>query len=226
MVRFSSAVVDKTLSYPNTAIIAHPSHFQKLRIISGTARGRKLTAPPEKDTSIRPTADRAREALFNILGQRVKNSQVLDLFAGTGALGLEVISRGGRQLVLVDNGHLSLRIIKKNVSIFPARYLLNKSIVIIKDDLQKPSFLKKLPENITPQFDIIFADPPYDRDLSLPVLQFINDNNVLNPHGVLVIEERHDIILPAKLSNLECMDQRTYGETRFTFYKTYKNVIE
>lgn len=196
-----------------------------MRIISGTARGRKLTAPPEKDTSIRPTADRAREALFSILGQRVNNSQVLDLFAGTGALGLEVISRGGRQLVLVDNGHLSLSILKKNVSIFPAEYLLNKSIVIIKDDLLKPSFLKKLPENIAPQFDIIFADPPYDRDLSLPVIQFINDNKVLNPDGVLVIEERHDIILPVRLSNIKCIDKRKYGETGFSFYTTQKNVL-
>lgn len=153
---------------------------------------------------------------------RVNKAQVLDLFAGTGALGLEAMSRGSRQLVLVDHGHLSLRIIKKNVSIFPAGYLQNKSIVIIKDDLQNPTFLNKLPENIAPQFDIIFADPPYDRDLALPVLQYVNDNNLLNSGGVFVIETRHDIILPSTFSNIACTDQRKYGEARFTFYTRHK----
>jgi 16S rRNA (guanine966-N2)-methyltransferase len=190
-----------------------------LRIISGTARGRKLTTPPQKDISIRPTSDRAREALFNILGGRVINSQVLDLFAGTGALGLESLSRGAQRAVLVDKGHTALTIIKKNVSIFPTEYLDNKKIVVIKDDLQRPCFLKKLPQDIVPQFDIIFADPPYDRNLSLPILQFINDNNILVSNGLIILEERYNIVLPSKLSNIELIDRRKYGETGFSFYQ-------
>ena len=190
-----------------------------MRIISGTARGRKLSTPPQKAHSIRPTADRAREALFNILGQRVKNAQVLDLFAGTGALGLEALSRGAERVVLVDKDHLSLNIITKNVSIFPPEYLNSQKIIIIKDDLQRPSFIKKLPKLISPQFDLIFADPPYDKDLSKTILHFIDDQKILKAGGLIVIEERHNITLPTKLTSIELIDKRKYGETGFSFYQ-------
>lgn len=190
-----------------------------MRIISGSARGRKLSTPPQKDNSIRPTADRAREALFNILGQRVCNSQVLDLFAGTGALGLEALSRGAKKVVLVDKSHLSLNIIKKNLTLFPIEDQQNKNLIVIKDDLQRPSFLKKLPVDIVPQFDIIFADPPYEKDFSTPILQFINEHQILKPDGLLVIEERYNIILPKKLLRLELIDIRKYGEACFSFYQ-------
>lgn len=206
--------------------ITHPTYFRKLRIISGTAKGHKLCTPPQQDSSIRPTADRARESLFSILGERVKDSQVLDLFAGTGALGLEAISRGAQQLALIDKGHHSLDILKKNASIFPLEYLKNKKIVIIKDDLKRPSFIKKLPVSFTPQFDIIFADPPYDQDLSLPVLEYINAKQLLTDDGIFVIEERHNIILPEKLTHLECIDRRKYGQTRFTFYHSIKVITQ
>jgi len=189
-----------------------------LRIISGSARGRKLSTPPQKDNSIRPTADRAREALFNILGPRVNNSQVLDLFAGTGALGLEALSRGAKRVILVDKGHLALSIIKKNVSLFPVEDQQNKRIIVIKDDLQRPSFLKKLPLDIAPQFDIIFADPPYEQDMSTSILRFIDDHQILKPDGLLVIEERYNISLPKTLHRLELNNQRKYGEACFSFY--------
>lgn len=193
-----------------------------MRIISGSARGRRLVAPPAKDNAIRPTADRAREALFSILGQRVQNSAVLDLFAGTGALGLEAFSRGASRVVFVDKGHTSLTVLKKNVSIFPDIHLQNREIIIIKDDLQRPSFIKKFPENTGSQFDLILADPPYGKNLSLPVLQYICDQNLLKDDGLLVIEERHNIVLPETLSYLELTNRRTYGETGFSFYENVK----
>lgn len=188
-----------------------------MRIISGTARGRQLTTPPQKDNSIRPTADRAREALFNIIGVGVKNCQVLDLFAGTGALGLEAFSRGAQHVVLVDKNPLSLAIIKKNISLFSGAKE-EQNIIVIKDDLYHPNFLKKLPDNISRQFDLIFADPPYGKDFSLPILQYVNDNNVLRNDGTIIIEERHDIVLPEQLSRLKRFDSRKYGETGFSFY--------
>ena len=191
-----------------------------MRIISGTARGRKLSTPPQKDSSIRPTADRAREALFNILGGRVNNSQVLDLFSGTGALGLEALSRGAKRVVLVDKGHLALNLMKKNSSLFPVEDHQHKKLIIIKDDLQRPTFLKKLPLDIVPQFEIIFADPPYEKKLSKTILQFINDHQILKSNGLLVVEERYNITLPKKLSGLELSDQRKYGEACFSFYHT------
>ena len=195
-----------------------------MRIISGSARGRKLVAPPAKDNSIRPTADRAREALFSILGQRVQNAAVLDLFAGTGALGLEAFSRGASRIVLVDKGHTSLTVLKKNISIFPDIHLENREIIIIKDDLQRPTFVKKLPESVDPRFDLILADPPYGKNLSLPVLSYICAQNLLKENGLLVIEERQNIVLPETLSYLELTERRTYGETSFSFYKFIKTV--
>lgn len=182
-----------------------------------------MVAPPAKNNSIRPTADRAREALFSILAHRIQNSVVLDLFSGTGALGLEAFSRGARCVVLVDKGHTSLNILKKNASIFPDIHLLKKDIIIIKDDLQRPGFIKKIPDSINPLFDLIFADPPYSKDLSLPILEHICENKLLTTNGIIVIEERHNIVLPAKLSHLELIDRRTYGETGFSFYQ-YTNV--
>lgn len=190
-----------------------------MRIISGSARGRRLIAPPAKDSSIRPTADRAREALFSILGPKIMNSVVLDLFAGTGALGLEAFSRGAKRVVLVDKGHTSLNILKKNLSIFPDEHLHNYDIIVIKDDLSRPSFVKKLPDSVPPQFDIIFADPPYGKNFSLPILEYISKKNILNEGAIIVIEERQDIILPDQLSHLTRIDRRTYGETGFSFYQ-------
>lgn len=190
-----------------------------MRIISGIARGRKLFTPPQKNNSIRPTADRAREGLFNILGRRVESSQVLDLFAGTGALGLEALSRGAKTVVFVDKSHLSLEIIKKNICLFPVENQQKNQFIVIKDDLQRPNFLKKIPVDIIPRFDIIFADPPYEKDLSTSILQFINDQQILKPDGMIVIEERYNITLPKKLPRLEQSDKRKYGEASFSFYQ-------
>jgi len=148
----------------------------------------------------------------------VENCSILDLFAGTGALGLEAFSRGASCVVFVDKGYTSLSVLKKNISIFPSKHLQNKEIVIIKDDLLRPAFVKKLPENINPQFDIILADPPYGKDLSLPVLKYICIHKLLKDDGLLVVEERHNIILPYTLANLQLVDRRTYGETGFSFY--------
>ena len=194
-----------------------------MRIISGSARGRRLTAPSAKDNSIRPTADRAREALFSILGPRVVNSVVLDLFAGTGALGLEAFSRGAERVVLVDKGHTSIKILQKNLSIFPDIHQHNNDIIVIKDDLTRPGFVKKIPHSVTPRFNIIFADPPYGKDLSLPILEYISKKNILSDDGVIVIEERHSIILPEQLSHLTLIDRRTYGETGFSFFEPSVN---
>lgn len=191
-----------------------------MRIISGTARGRKLAAIPTKDSSIRPTADRAREALFSILGNRVVGCSFLDLFAGTGSIGLEAYSRGAERVVFVDNGHNSLRLLQKNISIFPSEAHKMKKLIVVKDDLKRMSFAKKLPQDITTkQFDIIFADPPYGKDLALPVLQYIKKKNLLAADGLIIIEERQNISLPDHPLDFELTDTRNYGEACFSFYE-------
>ncbi|MGW8194115.1 MAG: 16S rRNA (guanine(966)-N(2))-methyltransferase RsmD [Desulforhopalus sp.] len=190
-----------------------------MRIISGIARGRKLCPPPLHDRTIRPTSDRAREALFNILGDHVSDARVLDLFAGTGALGLEALSRNARFVAFVDNSLLALRLIKKNIQRCISDSNPVGRVSVIKHDLTKGLPLGKLPTPAV-KFDLIFADPPYGRDISLSLLDFLNKSSLLTQSGLLIVEERHDVKLPTNLSKLHCIDRRTYGETAFYFYQS------
>lgn len=190
-----------------------------MRIISGSQKGRKLFSPPPHEKSIRPTSDRAREALFSILGRRVKNARVLDLFAGTGALGLEAFSRDAALVVFVDNDRLALDLIKKNVLLCLAGYTGTGELRVIPHDLSKglPS-LKGLPPEAAAGFNLIFADPPYAKNISLSVLDSINKSELLTEDGMLIMEERFDVTLPAQLSQLRLADRRVYGENAFWLY--------
>lgn len=193
-----------------------------VRIISGTLKGRKLLTPPTQQKSIRPTSDRAREALFSILGSRIAGAMVIDLFAGTGAFGLEAFSRGANYVVFVDYSQLALTLIKNNIaSLFKHPQLFPAELKILKRDLSKPSSLKitTLPEQCRSGFDIIFVDPPYGKNLSLSMLNIINNSSLLKKNGLLIVEERNDVILPENLSELEQTDRRCYGETVFSFYQ-------
>jgi len=189
-----------------------------LRIISGIQKGRKLFSPPLHEKSIRPTSDRAREALFSILGDAVQNAKVLDLFAGTGALGLEAFSRNADFVVFVDNGRLALDLIKKNILLCLSGYTGTCELRVIQHDLNKGLPLKKLPPETSSGFDLIFADPPYAKNVSLSVLDSINKSNLLTENGMLILEERSDIALPSQLSQLRLIDKRVYGECAFWLY--------
>ncbi len=192
-----------------------------MRIIGGTARGRRLYTPPLHEKGIRPTSDRAREALFSILGKRVVNATVLDLFSGTGALGLEAFSRSARLVVFIDNNRLALQLIKKNVLLCLTGYSGDCEIRVIKHDLMKNIPQNKLLEEAPRGFDLIFADPPYDKNLSHSVLEFINKSSLLTENGLLIVEERHNVDLPPSLSKLERFDRRVYGEAAFCFYRPF-----
>lgn len=144
---------------------------------------------------------------------------MLDLFAGTGALGLEALSRGAKQVVLVDNGRTALKIMRQNISLFHPKDT-ESPVITIRDDLKRPSFLKKLPTAITPKFDLIFADPPYDKGFSLSIITFIDKNQLLESDGLLVVEERQNVDLPKQLPHLTLCDRRKYGEACFSFYQT------
>jgi len=190
-----------------------------LRIISGTARGRKLCTPPVHEKGIRPTSDRAREALFNILGNQVAGATVLDLFAGTGAFGLEAFSRNAHFVVFIDNNRLALQLIKKNIHLCFSKYSGERQMRIVQHDLTKIIPQNKLPKETHSGFDLIFADPPYSQNISLSVLEFINNSSLLTENGLLIVEEKHTVALPMSLSTLEQIDRRVYGETAFCFYR-------
>jgi 16S rRNA (guanine966-N2)-methyltransferase len=190
-----------------------------VRIISGREKGRKLFTPPLHNKSIRPTSDRAREALFNILGKAVEGAKVLDLFAGTGAMGLEAFSRNAGLVVFVDNSPLALHLIKRNINHCLHNYTGNCQLRVINHDLSQNLPLRSFPREAEWGYNLIFADPPYGKDISLSVLSTIDRNSILARSGTLIIEERATTTLPDKLPHLCLIDKRTYGECGFWLYQ-------
>ncbi len=178
-----------------------------MRIITGKAKGLILKAP--KGLSTRPTSDRIKESVFNILNGMIdfNDKSILDLFAGTGALGLEAISRGGAQATFVD--FKTINIISDNVN----RAHFNDKSEIIGGDVFK--IIKKFSDNQR-QFDLIFCDPPYNKGLWQQTLVKIDNLNLLKTEGLLIIE--HDINetsenLKSILKNIENVRQIKYGHT-------------
>lgn len=179
-----------------------------------------MATPPGRSQDIRPTSDRAREALFSIIGNKVVDSRVLDLFAGTGALGLEAWSRGAEDVILVDFHQNALGLLQKNVDIVVNKDELER-ISIIRYDLRKGLPPPLLAEKNNRPFDLIFLDPPYSKGLSVNVLEWLAYNKAILTDDVLVIaEERSSENLPEQFGILQLSDQRTYGDTGFWMYES------
>lgn len=186
-----------------------------MRIISGTARGRKLFSPRNYD--IRPTSDRAREALFSIIGNSIYDSQVIDFFAGTGAFGVEALSRGAQNCIFVDSARQALETVHRNIGLLPSE--LQGSTKIIKHDLSKSLPLHHL-EALAPQgLDILFADPPYSKGLGEKCLKFIDNSHLFHQNSIIIIEERVSEKLVETTENLRVYDKRNYGEASFWIYQ-------
>lgn len=190
-----------------------------MRIISGLARGRTLFSPGQSKI-IRPTADRAKEAVFSIIGERIISALVLDLFAGTGALGLEAWSRGAKQVVFVDQHIKAIELIRKNCSLCLQN--MNPStqevLIIIKHDLRRGLNLKFGKRPVPPFFDVIFLDPPYGQGMAKETLENINNSDLCGPNTLVIAEESSGEILPDSFSQLMLSDHRRYGDTAFWFY--------
>ncbi len=170
-----------------------------MRVIAGTYRGRTLKAPPGAAT--RPTSDRVREALFSILGARVDDARVLDLFAGSGALGLEALSRGARAVTFVDDAAAAIRAIRANLDALKADAEVHKIDAI--------RFISAASGNAA-QYDLVFLDPPYRQAerLARPLSEALPA--VLAPGAVAVAES--DRRAPLAL-DLPLHDERRYGDT-------------
>jgi 16S rRNA (guanine966-N2)-methyltransferase len=184
-----------------------------MRVITGFAGGRRLRSARGRET--RPTSDRVKEALFNILGELVLDARVLDLFAGTGALAIEALSRGARSAVLVDNSRQADRVIWKNLELTG---LGPQARVFCCASAQALKVLGR--EGC--QFDLIFLDPPYDRDLVGPSLASISALGLLAATGWTVVECRAGAATPATVPGLRLARQETYGDTKLLFFSREK----
>ncbi len=180
-----------------------------MRIAGGTARGLTLKVPQIHD--IRPAQEKVRQAVFSILDDKVENADVLDLYAGSGAYGLEALSRGAAFVTFVDSHPMAIKAIEENAA--KARFM--DQVEIIRHDA-----MKQLADGHQ-GFDLIFADPPYSYDVLKPLLYHLAEH--LNPEGVLVFEHAKAAHIPDS-SSLELLDRRSYGATTISFFaKTAKS---
>jgi 16S rRNA (guanine966-N2)-methyltransferase len=181
-----------------------------MRIISGDFRGRKLIQI--KGNDIRPTSDRVREAVFNILGQKVRDARVLDLFAGTGALGLESLSRGAKQAVFVDAALTSCAVIQKNIALCE---IAQKALTVHHDiiALPIPNALKADP------FDLIFMDPPYGKGHVEATLEKPGFMDLLAPEGIIITEQSFKESLAEPFNGLDIYRKKKYSKTFISFLR-------
>ncbi|MBN1254055.1 MAG: 16S rRNA (guanine(966)-N(2))-methyltransferase RsmD [Deltaproteobacteria bacterium] len=179
-----------------------------MRIIGGEFKGRRLLVPHGR--RIRPTSDRVREAIFDILGPAWTFQRALDLFAGTGSLGIEALSRGADEVVFVEQGKGALTILKGNLK---ALGLKSRSWVLPLTAKRGIAVLGERKE----AFDLIFIDPPYGKGLGGKTIEEITRRGIINSAGVIVIEHssKEEIILP---TGLELSQQRRYGDTSVSFF--------
>lgn len=179
-----------------------------MRIVSGTNKGKKLYAP--EGMSVRPTSDKIKEALFNIIGYIDEESIVLDLFAGTGNVGIEFLARGGKFCYFVDVSHKSLSYVKKNLELCN----FNSRAKIINSDYERAIINLS---NMNLKFDYIFADPPYDLNCSTNIIQQVLKNNLLAPNGLLIIEsDKTEKVIENIDSNMIKYKEKIYGRTRIS----------
>ena len=180
-----------------------------MRVIAGTFRSRRLKGPGT--LTLRPTSDRLRETLFNILGPSVKDSLFVDIYAGTGAVGIEAVSRGARQTILVESNAKAATLIRENLaalSIFGAE-LIKADAVTGLDRLAIRRLIA----------DFIYLDPPYDKPAELVrVLEYLDASRLIAPRGIVIAEHHWRAGLPERFNRLERTRQLEQGETVLSFY--------
>ena len=181
-----------------------------LRVIAGIARGHKLKTPGGMST--RPTTDRVKESLFGILTPWIVDAEVLDLFAGTGSLGIEALSRGAEKAVFVDKSRVCCDIVRENLG----HTKLADSAEVIPGEAQ--AVLNRLAGSGR-SFDIVFLDPPYHRDILPGILEALDRLSLVKQEGIVVTEHDAGDPLPEETGSLARTDTRKYGDTVLSFYR-------
>ena len=178
-----------------------------MRVITGSARGRRLRELEGMET--RPTTDRVKEGIFSALQFDIEGRRVLDLFAGTGQLGIEALSRGAGSAVFVDRRADAVKLIRENLKVTE---LADRAQVVAGDSME---YLSRLRE----KFDIIFLDPPYEAGLLEPAIAHIARFDILNPHGIIVAECPAGRPLPALEPPYRIHRTYRYGKIGVTIYR-------
>ncbi|WP_353855871.1 16S rRNA (guanine(966)-N(2))-methyltransferase RsmD [Bacillus sp. Bos-x628] len=185
-----------------------------MRVISGTRKGRTLKAVPGQST--RPTTDKVKESIFNMIGPYFDGGWVLDLFAGSGGLGIEALSRGFDHCIFVDRDIKAIQTIKANL----AQLMLTDQSEVFRNDAQRAlSAVAKREES----FQAIFLDPPYKDQKLKALLEWIDQHSLLTDDGVIVCEHDKEVTLPEETGRLEISRQELYGLTRITIYRKRGN---
>ena len=178
-----------------------------MRVIGGKYKSRVLAQFAGEN--VRPTSDRAREALFNMLALKIPNARVLDLFCGSGAIGIESLSRGAKEVVFNDFSKDSVAIVKKNLNALNVK--IGEEARVMQYDYAVCLDMQKQP------FDFIFIDPPYRLDYGEKALLKIAQKGLLSDTGVAVYER--DVPFDGEIDGLEKYDERKYGKAYLTFFK-------
>lgn len=180
-----------------------------MRVISGEFKGKLLKVP--QGIKIRPTSDRVKEAVFNILADKVSGASFLELFAGSGSVGIEAKSRGARRVFFVENDRFCLKAIRANLVSLGISEVKVMSTSVVKA-IEKLAALGE-------HFDIVFLDPPYYKEKLKNCLLKLIWCDILNPHSIAVAEHSKREVLPQQLSTLKLIFTKTYGDTAVSFYQ-------
>ncbi|HEX9003720.1 MAG TPA: 16S rRNA (guanine(966)-N(2))-methyltransferase RsmD [Blastocatellia bacterium] len=188
-----------------------------MRVITGIYKGRRLKTL--EGSAVRPTSDRMRETLFNILAPRIEGARFLDLCAGSGAIGIEALSRGAGQVTFVESSRKSSTVISENLRHCEIR---NGYTFIARDALMALKYLAQEKQ----QFDLIYFDPPYDSELYSPVLWQIARGNLLTEDGILIVEHRRQLVLAPNYDDLRPYRELPQGDSCLTFYRMEQPAAE
>jgi len=180
-----------------------------MRVIAGSHRGRRLSGPD--GTSLRPTSDKVRQAIFSILGTQIVGSRFLDLYAGTGAVGIEALSRGASAVTFVESNPKAVQLLWKNLG---TCQLLDRAQVHVK---QTAVFLNQKDCWGTP-YDILFADPPYAALEELEVMIHSSRTGLLSEHATMIIEQDFRAELPTSIGHASLVRRYVYGDTALFLY--------
>jgi 16S rRNA (guanine966-N2)-methyltransferase len=185
-----------------------------MKIIGGRYKGRNFYMPKD----IRPTQSMAREALFNMLGQDLSGFSFLDVFAGSGAVGLEAISRGAANVAFLEKDAKNAELIRDNIRLLNIDHL-SRDLTIEVLHLDAFAGIKVLAEQGR-QFDVIFIDPPYQREYAKKALKTLNAHVIVHPNSTLIIQHDKREILPEDAGRFRVYRQNKYGKSHFSIYSS------